>query len=208
VSALRHPGAAPHLHAVVERPIRAPAFVPGVPPQPWPAFVRLCGESSDHDVALVVAQFARYGHGGLSPGSLEGLVADFPRITPGGLAAVDGVNTVHPSCCCGLESWRDWHRLLSDGPSPWLGHDPAPWVERRGDEFLVWADGGLGKEGVGELQPIHFSKDQLAAALDAAERDLVAFARRLLDWSSVVAPAHAQALAEGFRTLARLDSLE
>jgi hypothetical protein len=176
----------PHLCAVVECPIEAPAFVAPVRPRPWPGFIQLSGASPDQDVALVVAQLARYGHGAGGPTTIESLAADFPHVTPGGLAAVDRLTTVLPSCCCGLESWRDWYRLLSEGQSPWLGHDPSPWVEMRGEEFLVWPDGGLGDAGVGEFQPIRFSKLGLAASLANAEADLGAFAgaygigRRLL----------------------------
>ena len=194
----------PQLYAVIECPMEAPAFVGHVGPRPWPGFVRLSGWSPDHEVALVVAQLARYGHGGGGPTSIEGLVADFPHVVPGGLAAVDGPEAVHPSCCCGLESWRDWYQLLNDGQSPWLGHDPSPWVEKRNEQFLVWPDGGLGEAAVGELHPIRFSKHALATSLAAAERDLGAFAGRLRDWASVLAPAYAQALIDGFRALTKL----
>jgi len=155
-------------------------------------------------VALVVARLARYGHGGGGPQSLKGLAADFPRVTPGGLAAAGRLTVVYPSCCCGLEAWRDWYQLLSDGQSPWLGHDPSPWVEVRGEEFLVWPDGDVGEANEGDAQPIRFSKPELVASLASAERDLGAFADRLRDWASTRAPEHAQALCDRFRALVSL----
>jgi hypothetical protein len=51
----------PRLEAVIESPREIPGFVGPLSPPPWPRFVRLSGETSDHDVALVVAQLATYG---------------------------------------------------------------------------------------------------------------------------------------------------
>jgi hypothetical protein len=194
----------PRLIAVIESPPKASPFVGDVPPQPWPSFVRLFGQSSDGDVALVVAQLAQYGQRGGGRQSIEALVRKFPTIVAGGLAAEDGRTTVHPSCCCGLESWRDWHGLLSDGHQPWLGHDPSPWVEKRGEEFLVWPDGGLGAAKSVDLQPVRFSSRELAASLGDVERDLNEFVGRLREWTAARGPDYAEALAKRFRALARL----
>jgi hypothetical protein len=195
---------APTLYAVVEAPTEAPAFVAALPPQPWPAFVRLFGETSAGDVSLVVARLGRYGPSAELPQIVGDLVRHFPHIAPGGLAAVDGTVSVVPSCCCGLEKWREWHNLLRDGTSPWLGHDPSPWVETVGDAFVVWPDGGLGPGGSGPRPPIRFTRQQLSHALASVERDLRAFAARLQAWASVVAPDQAQGLAERFLNLVAL----
>jgi hypothetical protein len=196
------------LYAVVERPTKTPAFLgPYVGPPPWEPrsqFIALSAQSTDEEVLLVVAQLARYGHGGDESTSFEGLVAEFPRITPGGLAASDSETTVEPSCCCGLEMWRDWHQLRLDGSGPWLGHDPAPWVEKRGDEYLVWPDGGLDPVPMERLRPVCFSARELDEALTGVENDLKAFAERLRTWTDARAPQSAPALASAFRRLAQV----
>ncbi len=81
----------PHLYAVIEYPYEPPAFAGPFGPRPWPAFVRLSGETPDREVALVVARFAAYGGGATS---LAGLVEAFPNIAAGGLAAADERLTV------------------------------------------------------------------------------------------------------------------
>src|SRR5579859_4713922 len=156
----------PHLHALIESPLEAPAFLGPLCPRPWPRFIRLCGETSDDDVGLVVAQLGVYGHGGAARTDFGALIGGFPRVAPGGLAAIDERQQIEPSCCSGLEGWREWHQLLTTpDQSPWMGHDPAPWIERSGTDFLVWPDGGL-SDAVGPsaaaMQPIRFTREQIA----------------------------------------------
>jgi hypothetical protein len=44
---------------------------------------------------------------------------------------------IGPSCCCGLEGWKAWLDILTTGQSPWMGHDPAPFVELLGEQVCV-----------------------------------------------------------------------
>jgi hypothetical protein len=48
-------------------------------------------------------------------------------IAPGSLRARDTAKDLEitPSCCCGLETWREWRGVI-DGGAVWLGHDPTP----------------------------------------------------------------------------------
>lgn len=65
---------------------------------------------------------------------------------PGGLLARDtetGVS-IPPSCCCGLEDWREWVSVPRGG-QPWLGHSPTPWIEHLDGAVRIWPDGGMGK---------------------------------------------------------------
>jgi hypothetical protein len=194
----------PHLHAVVAAPAHVPAFVGRVGAPPWPDFVRLFEGTSDDEVALLVAQLAGYGHAGAGATDLASLVRAFPHVTPGGLAATDEIHEVRPSCCCGLEGWRDWDRLVVTGASPWLGHDPSPWAEVSGDEFLVWPNGGLGEALSDDIQPVRFSRKELVAALTQVEEDLRSFASRLHAWATQVSPQDAYSLANQFCKLARI----
>jgi hypothetical protein len=121
-------------------------------------------------------------------------------VVPGGIAACDELQEVVPSCCCGLESWRDWVQVVTGGTGPWLGHDPSPWVEVREDAVLVWPDGGLG-EANEDLHPVRFSKPEFEAALVDVDDDLRGFLRRLHVWATTVSPEYAARLAERFAVL-------
>jgi hypothetical protein len=198
--------AAPTLRAVIESPAEAPSFVAVLPARPWPSHVRLWAETPDTQVALVVAQLAQYGHGGDAAEDLAALVNAFPEIVPGGIAAGDELQEVFPSCCCGLETWREWQKVATDGTGPWLGHDPSPWVEAREDAILVWPDGGLGEASEADQHPVRFSRPQFDTALVEVEGDLRDFQIRLKAWAASVSPELATGLADRFGALVRLDA--
>ncbi|MFG2629807.1 hypothetical protein [Streptomyces sp. NPDC048473] len=72
----------------------------------------------------------------------EPLVTADCVIAPGGLRIRDTATgvTASPGCCFGLKNWRDWLDLMNS-EEPWLGHDPAPHVERVGAIVRLWPDG-------------------------------------------------------------------
>ena len=188
------------IHALVEVAIRKDGLWVALPPEPWPNYVRLRRSSSPDDVAVVmgvVASYGREGHGG--PASIADLLAAFPAILPGGLAVVAGDRQVLPSCCCGLENWSEWKRVVPDGSSPWTGHDPAPLVEVGGDEVRIWSDGAMGEKPIDEV-PIVFSLPDFGKALAEVERDLEGFLEPLEAWLFVHASRDTSALVERFRT--------
>jgi hypothetical protein len=134
------------------------------------------------DLGLVFAQLVDYNRiAGGDIGALQsGVLAAERLILPGGLQASLGDQEINPSCCCGLEGWREWQRVL-DGGSPWLGHDPAPWVELSGDVVRVWSDGALDE--APDAFPIAFERSHFQAELDRAARQLRTFLERSVDWA-------------------------
>jgi hypothetical protein len=142
------------------------------------AFVELGAETPPDQVALVLHTLATYGHASGASDSPRALNENFPEIAPGGLAVSDEDLAIFPSCCCGLETWREWWGLLDGGQSPWLGHSPDPWVEQVGDEFVVWSDGAFstGREGATR---VHLSRSDLSDGLRQVATSLEAFAARL-----------------------------
>ncbi len=97
-------------------------------------------------------------------------------IMSGGLVASDGKLEIYPSCCCGLEGWREWYWVLDKTGSPWLGHDPSPWVENGDTHITIHADEGDGHE------QIQVTYAELATAVNNARRDLEGFAGDLHKW--------------------------
>jgi hypothetical protein len=54
----------------------------------------------------MVAALCTYG-GPKDHRDLAALAGQFPSVAPGGLEVTDEATTVFPSCCCGLEGWRE-----------------------------------------------------------------------------------------------------
>src|SRR5687767_16032988 len=114
--------------------------------------LHLSASMSAPQVGAAMATLASYGDGDAGDGprevaaALRAIVEKERMIAPGGLLARDtetGV-VIPPSCCCGLEEWREWVSVPSGG-RPWLGHSPAPWIEQLDGTVRIWPDGGLGE---------------------------------------------------------------
>jgi hypothetical protein len=150
-------------------------------------------------VALLVAVLSSYG-GTVTDAatSFDALLEDFPRILPGGIAVVSSDRMIVPGCCCGLESWPEWRKILTEGSIPWTGHDPAPLIEVVDDEVRVWSDGGAMGEQPNDEEPIVFGRDEFAEALKQVGQDLVGFLIPLRGWLDEHAADHAEGIARCF----------
>ena len=160
------------------------------PPLSSAQSIVLRGGTSDAEVALVVATLASCN--GVAPPcgiaeAAQALEAAETPILPGGLLVRAGALEIPPSCCCGLETWREWYDVAPGGTSPWLGHSPSPWVECRKDYALIHAD-----EEMGAPSPtVAVSYSELGEALAGAHAALRAFTRRLSQWLDARAPGTA-----------------
>lgn len=187
---------------VVDAPFERSEFWWRLPPSlpAWPTRIELSGQTSERDVALVAYQLAACNARGngvvLTPAEL--LALDDRLVLPGGLLLRSGEREIVPSCCCGLENWPEW-RHVADGHSPWMGHDPAPGVERVGNRWRVWPDFDTNL-GVGSGEPIDVDLDTLAAELDRVTAALHAFTARLAEIVEARVPTYGVAVAERFRS--------
>jgi hypothetical protein len=190
----------PELHAVVEVAIREEGLWVELPAKPWPHFARLCGSTSDSEIALVVAVASSHGRADQSSAtSASALFDQFPQVLPGGIAVVTSERSVFPTCCCGLETWPEWAKIVETGTGPWMGHDPSPFVEIVDDEVLVWSDGGMGGKPLGE-HPIVFSRSDFVHALERTIKDLDDFVPLLRRWLGLHAPDRAKGLTARFKS--------
>ena len=181
------------LQAVVE----VPMFEEG--PAPWPvaaaapdSWLVLDAGCTADQVGLFVATLAAridVAPPGGRDEVVDALLAEELLIVAGGLQLSDteAGTVVVPGCCCGLEDWREWIRVLTDG-SPWLGHDPGPEVEVIGLGLRVWQDGGPNRErgrwaDRWAEQRVDFPRRELAPLLLGVQRDLVGFLNALAKWA-------------------------
>jgi hypothetical protein len=145
-------------------------------------------------VLLQLATYNRKGNG--APLSPSELAAAQSLVLPGGLKASVGARSILPSCCCGLEDWTEWRLAATHGTSPWMGHDPSPWLEKQQDFFYLWPDEAP-LERRQELA-IQFTKHELHEQLGIVSDMLLGFLARLREALATFAPAEADSLVAMF----------
>lgn len=70
---------------------------------------------------------------------LKGLEAK-EIVMSGGLIFQEDDRKIVPSCCCGLEQWKEIVEGIRNKRSPWMGHDPYPGCMYEGDMIIVCSD--------------------------------------------------------------------
>jgi len=164
----------------------------GASPWPWPiaqnmsfSLIRAWGGMTREEVGSAIAVLSSHGQledeARVDP--LEWILQGEELSLPGGLSVSQGDRVVLPGCCSGVEEWTEWSRCLKERTSPWMGHDPAPWLEYREEGVRVWSDGGLEGVGVGEAPwCIETTRTELDFALRHLENDIEGFISRIRDW--------------------------
>lgn len=124
---------------------------------------------------------------------LHGLLTMPDLFAAGGFRVTDtatGTVFVEPGCCNGLETWRDWLKVLDGSGRAYFGHDPSSVAERVGDTVRLTLDADA-QDGspVTEL-PV----DQVRALVARAQADLRDFLGLAETWAGQHLPAHAAAV--------------
>ncbi len=121
-------------------------------------------------------------------------------VVSGGVAVIDAKagREINPGCCAGLEEWHQWLDFERSGQSPWMGHEPDPWLERSGDRVRVWSHGDLAEGDYGEPFAIEVTIDEFRTGLHSVQRDLAAFSRVLHRWAQHHVPSIADQLTDRF----------
>jgi hypothetical protein len=185
------------LTPIVETPRESLPFWCALPPKPWPSFVELSRLSTDGEVGLVLLQLATYnrqGHG--TPLSPADLAKAESLVLPGGLKASANARTVLPSCCSGLEDWTEWRIAAVNGSSPWMGHDPSPWLEKQEGFFYLWPDEAPLEQR--DQLSIRFTQAELEEQLRLVSEMLLGFHARLREVLTAFTPTNSDALASMF----------
>jgi hypothetical protein len=162
------------------------------------AWIRLSAEMTQPEIGLFFAQLASYNQIDLSRNReaiLKDILAADRLALAGGIQAVFNEQVISPSCCCGLEGWREWQRFLKTGETPWLGHDPSPWLEQVDGVIRIWSDGGLG-DSIENAFKIEVERPVFERALQSLERDLLGFQFCIESWCESIGFDRASELAE------------
>ncbi|ERI11669.1 hypothetical protein [Aneurinibacillus aneurinilyticus] len=113
---------------------------------------------------------------------LNELIATDEVVIRGGITFEDKNKVILPSCCCGLENWRDVLEAVISKEGVWLGHNPFPSVEYIDNTVRIWSDdfSGVMRKDVTEkeirkMYYIEYSRDDLIKKLQSIETDLLDF---------------------------------
>ncbi len=124
---------------------------------------------------------------------LHGLLTMPDLFAAGGFRVTDiATDTVfvEPGCCNGLETWRDWLKVL-DGPGYVdFGHDPSSVAEHVGDTIRLTLD-AYAKDG---SPVIELPVDEARALVAGAQQDLRDFLMLTGVWAEEHLPTHTTAI--------------
>lgn len=101
---------------------------------------------------------------------------DDAMILAGGISAIKGDFKLLPSCCSGIEGWREWRAIRENGLSPWMGHDPDPWVDTSGPIAVLHNGVSNG------IESTEVTYGEIQLALDEVESDLNGFLIGFEEW--------------------------
>lgn len=106
----------------------------------------------------------------------------------GGIAFEDKDKVILPSCCCGLENWRDLLEAVLSKKGIWLGHDPFPSIEYVDNTVRIWSDDfsgvmrkDLSEQELQKMYYIEYNRDDLIKKLQSIETDLLDFYKYSLE---------------------------
>ncbi|ULL17926.1 hypothetical protein DVH26_27760 [Paenibacillus sp. H1-7] len=139
-------------------------------------FVTLTSLSNEEDVELFLTLLLGYNRidAELSfEAAFDTLFLEDGIAISGGIAFFENEQIyILPSCCCGLEGIFEMYENVVNKQSPWLGHDPDPWIEYKENNTLVWSDSAGSME---RMITIPYSHEELVQCIQKSMSDLMAF---------------------------------
>ncbi|TYP74653.1 hypothetical protein [Paenibacillus methanolicus] len=204
----------PIVHAVVQEPYyEQPPWLPKVE---YKEVVTLSALSNQADASLFLALLCGYNHIDVNREPDEvvrDLIALEEIAIRGGIAFEDERNRIVPSCCSGLETWRDILDAVLGKKGAWLGHDPFPTLTYESEFVNVWSDDVTGtmrevtESGRLKMYAITYRRDELIDKLQRIEQDLLDFYRHSLDKAlAIVDDDLREALFSSYRRWFRLNA--
>ncbi|WP_052738030.1 hypothetical protein [Bacillus sp. SA1-12] len=168
------------IKAVVQEPYyKCPEWLETVE---YKEYIILSKKISNHDVDLFLVELFGYNDIDVDrePKQVfKDLLNEESIVVAGGVLFVENHDKmIFPSCCSGLEGWRENLNGVIEGKSPCMGHDPSPTLEFHGDKVRIWSDDYKGKQNLpnSDIFYIEFDRHDLISKLRNIETDLKEFA--------------------------------
>ncbi|MGG1662385.1 hypothetical protein [Brevibacillus sp. NRS-1366] len=180
----------PSVRAVITSPFHNQ--LKWLPPAEYKETVYLSKDSSEQDAILFLNLLCGYNHINVDDKEPSEIVQELllldEAILSGGLAFTDKDKEILPSCCCGLEGWREVYEDIVAKSNPWLGHDPSPTIEYGEEWVRVWSDDpfdtekkDLSNQQRDKLFYVEFRYNELINKVQSMELDLLDFYTHAFD---------------------------
>jgi hypothetical protein len=142
-------------------------------------FVILDGDSSEDDVELFLIELLGYNNINIEQDKnliIKEILSEDEVVIAGGILFIGDYMKIFPSCCCGLESWKEILDAAIGKSSPWLGHDPYPCFEHVENNIRIWSD-DFNKNQSKDIYFIECDRDILIEKLKLIRNDLIKFSK-------------------------------
>lgn len=142
-------------------------------------YVVLDGNSSENDVELFLIELLGYNDIDIEQNKenvIKEIILKDEIVIAGGILFIGESSEIFPSCCCGLEGWKEILDAAINKESPWLGHDPYPWFEYIENNIRIWSD-DYNKNHSNEIYFIECDRDILINKLRLISNDLIEFSK-------------------------------
>ena len=111
------------------------------------AYIKINSKMSENDISGFISSLLYFNEElDLDENFYKALTMKEELALDGGLCFCDGIKYIPSSCCHDFQDWVKDIDSIKSGISPWLGHDPYPWIEFTDKEFIVWSDEQTSKD--------------------------------------------------------------
>ena len=95
---------------------------------------------SENDASLFISSLLTFNDLSFNDEFITMLNVKDELALPGGLVFNNDKSILYPSCCAEFQDWSNNICEIKQKNSPWMGHDPTPYIEFLNTSFLVLSD--------------------------------------------------------------------
>ncbi|MEK4434601.1 hypothetical protein [Paenibacillus sp. FSL K6-2862] len=149
-------------------------------------YLTLSGKCTSSEVELFLIHLFGYSNTNIDQSmedTFNELFANESVAILGGVAFYESEEKyIMPSCCCGLEQFKEIYNSILNRESPWLGHDPLPEITYKDNMAFVWSDDPDSNDR-SDVFHIDFKFEEILSCLEQSQYDLKDFIDKpLFDW--------------------------
>jgi hypothetical protein len=159
------------------------------------SFIEMTGNSNLNDVGLFIASLLSFSELSLDSKFVKALFAKNELALVGGLLFKTNDVSIGSSCCADFQDWINVVKDVKHQISPWMGHDPSPWFEFKGEDVILWSDEGKSTY----HNFITFTQQEFDRQLLEAKKELYYFLSIVEQWAIIHYRVNSERLVAGIK---------